>query len=50
VINLSKPGRPATWGEDLKAVARVAPEFVVSKPGASLPRLITDEPAVKPVS
>jgi hypothetical protein len=50
VVSLAKPGHPRTWGVDLKPVPHVVPEFVVTKAGNDLPRLIVEEPAVKPVS
>ena len=50
VVSLVKPGSPRTWGVDLKPVPHVVPEFVVTKSASELPRLIVEEPAVKPVS
>jgi hypothetical protein len=50
VVSLVKPGSPRTWGVDLKPVPHVVPDFVVTKSGVDLPRLIVEEPAVKPVS
>jgi hypothetical protein len=49
VVDLAKPGYPKTWGKDFAVVSPVVPDWFVLKSGESLPRLMTDILATKPV-